>query len=154
MKHHIVLLGDSVFDNGLYVNGEPDVASHLRNAAPADWKVTLCAVDGSRTDDVTFQLKKVPEDASHLFLSVGGNDALDHSHLLTGFVTPGTQILEYLANAVDEFGMKYRSAIEDISALGKSFAVFTIYNGNLEAPCKSSESSRSRIQRCDIPDRW
>ncbi|MBA7566533.1 hypothetical protein ES708_08224 [subsurface metagenome] len=115
--HHIVLLGDSIFDNGVYVGGDPDVATHLRQLVPADWKVTLCAVDGSSTGDIIQQLKNVPQDASHLFLSVGGNDALAHSHLLTDFATPGIQILEYLADAVEEFGVKYRRAIKAISTL-------------------------------------
>jgi hypothetical protein len=29
---HIVLLGDSIFDNDAYTNGKPDVVTHLRRA--------------------------------------------------------------------------------------------------------------------------
>jgi len=29
MPQHIVLLGDSIFDNSVYTGGEPDVVEHL-----------------------------------------------------------------------------------------------------------------------------
>ena len=46
-NHHIVLLGDSIFDNGAYVDGGIDVVNHLRKVIPSDWKASLRAVDGS-----------------------------------------------------------------------------------------------------------
>ena len=46
---HIVLLGDSIIDNGSYVNqGELDVAGQVQEELP-DSKVTLLAVDGNVT---------------------------------------------------------------------------------------------------------
>ena len=49
MTRRLILLGDSIFDNGAYVKpGEPDVAAHLRARLPAaEWVVQLRAVDGS-----------------------------------------------------------------------------------------------------------
>jgi nicotinate (nicotinamide) nucleotide adenylyltransferase len=43
---HIVLLGDSIFDNKTYVgeNGK-DVVTHLRESLPNDWQATLKATD-------------------------------------------------------------------------------------------------------------
>ena len=73
---HIVLLGDSIFDNGRYVLGEPDVIAQVRKVMPAGGKALLLAVDGAMTDDVQGQVRRVPGEASHLVLSVGGNDAL------------------------------------------------------------------------------
>jgi len=131
---HIVLLGDSIFDNGAYVGREPDVATHLRQLAPANWKVTLCVAYGDKTGDVILQLWNVPEDASHLVLSVGGNDALAHSHLLSDSTISGIQILEYLALAAEAFEMNYGKLITEMSNLEVLFAVFTIYNGDLEPP--------------------
>ena len=131
---HIVLLGDSIFDNGVYVGSEPDVAAHLRQLVPADWEVTLCAVDGDRTEDVVRQLRRVPEGASHLILSVGGNDALAHSHLLSDTATPGMKILEHLDSAARGFESSYRKLIKKILDQRLPLAVFTIYNGNLEPP--------------------
>jgi hypothetical protein len=38
---HIVLLGDSIFDNSRYTEGGPDVISQGRQLLPADWRVSL-----------------------------------------------------------------------------------------------------------------
>jgi hypothetical protein len=43
---HVVLLGDSIFDNAAYTGREPDVITHLRRLLPNGWQATLCAVDG------------------------------------------------------------------------------------------------------------
>jgi hypothetical protein len=42
---HIVLLGDSIFDNSAYVGGGPDVIAQLRQELPG-WRCTLLALDG------------------------------------------------------------------------------------------------------------
>ena len=44
---HVVLLGDSIFDNARYVPGGPSVTDHLRRSLPREWQVTLLACDGS-----------------------------------------------------------------------------------------------------------
>lgn len=79
---HIVLLGDSIFDNGRYTMGGPDVISQVRQLLPDGWQASLLAVDGATTGDVRCQLQRMPSDASHLVLSVGGNDALMKSDIL------------------------------------------------------------------------
>ena len=42
---HVVLLGDSIFDNGLYVPGGSPLIEQLRTRLPKGWKGTLVAVD-------------------------------------------------------------------------------------------------------------
>jgi len=37
---HIILLGDSVFDNLKYVQPEPDVLARLQEILPTGWKAT------------------------------------------------------------------------------------------------------------------
>ena len=44
---HLVLLGDSIFDNAAYVRGAPDLVRQLRGQLPTTWDATLLAVDGS-----------------------------------------------------------------------------------------------------------
>jgi hypothetical protein len=56
---HVVLLGDSVFDNGAYVGGGPDVVTQLRQRLPAGWRATLAAVDGGVIRDIPHQLERV-----------------------------------------------------------------------------------------------
>ena len=73
---HIILAGDSIFDNGSYVHGDPDVTQQVKNVLDPIDKVTLLAIDGDITTGVANQLERLPGDATHLFISVGGNDAL------------------------------------------------------------------------------
>jgi hypothetical protein len=70
--NHIVLLGDSIFDNKHYVDGGLDVVTHLRQQLPAGWKATLRAVDGSVAENVHSQILNLPDDATHLIVSAGG----------------------------------------------------------------------------------
>ena len=73
---HVVLLGDSIFDNGTYVPGEDAVIDQLRAELPNDWEATLLARDGDVVADVATQLMELPDSATDLVVSVGGNDAL------------------------------------------------------------------------------
>jgi lysophospholipase L1-like esterase len=110
---HVVLLGDSIFDNASYVPDRPPVEQQVRQALPAGWKVTLLAVDGHTTQDVASQLARLPDDASHLFVSVGGNDALGAGWIL------GQRV-----HLVDE-ALRLLHALK---ATGKPVTVCTIYD--------------------------
>ncbi len=79
---HIVLLGDSIFDNAAYVSGHPDVIRQLRTILPKDWQASLLAVDGSVTADVLTQIPRIPASATHLIVSAGGNDGLSRADIL------------------------------------------------------------------------
>jgi len=57
---HIILLGDSVFDNLKYVVPEPAVLTQLQELLPGGWTATLRAVDGAVTYDVPGQLRDLP----------------------------------------------------------------------------------------------
>jgi hypothetical protein len=129
---HIVLLGDSIFDNGSYTRGEPDVAGHLASVIPWTWRATLLAVDGARTKDVCSQLDRVPQDATHLVVSVGGNDALFNSDLLETSVRSTAETLLMFADRLDAFEQAYRSTIDRITGLGRDVTICTIYNGALD----------------------
>ena len=97
MSQHLVLLGDSILDNASYVPGRrPAVIDQVRNRAPEGWSATLLARDGSVIDDVHRQLKVIPPDASHLVLSIGGNDVLSEVGILrqsVGSVGEGLRIV-------------------------------------------------------------
>ena len=133
MSSHVVLLGDSIFDNRAYTGGEPDVVAHLRALLPPPWRATLCAVDGSTALGLAEQLADVPEDASHAVVSVGGNDALLNSDLLGTAVRSTAEALARFRDRVDRFERAYRAAIEGVLALRRDTTVCTIYNGNLDA---------------------
>ena len=129
---HVCLLGDSIFDNKSYTRGEPDVVSHLQTMLPTGWRATLVAVDGATTRSMTPQLARVPEDATHLVLSIGGNDALGHMDLLRTPVNSTADALTLFASRVGAFAEDYRGAAEKVLALGRETTICTIYNGNLE----------------------
>ena len=121
---HIVLLGDSIFDNAAYVAGGPAVIDHLRTALPTGWTATLRAVDGDTTELVAVRLRGLPADAEYLVVSVGGNDALRHSHLLDA----GRNVLPEIAAARDAFAADYRAMLDAVLAHGKPTAVCTVYD--------------------------
>ena len=76
MTRHIVLLGDSIFDNALYVPRGMSVTEHVRQLLPTGDRVTMIALDGAKVASVFRQLERIPSDATHLVVSAGGNDAL------------------------------------------------------------------------------
>jgi hypothetical protein len=127
---HVVLLGDSIFDNGAYTDGGPKVIDQVRARLPTGWRATLLAVDGSTTRDVAAQLRRLPQDASHLVLSVGGNDALQRSDILNTRVATSAEALTLLHGVVRRFEESYRSAIQNCVARKLPLAVCAIYNGN------------------------
>ena len=131
---HIALLGDSILDNRAYTRGEPDVATHLRQLLPRSADVTLCAVDGSTTSDLNRQITQVPSRASHIVVSIGGNDALLNSDLLKMPVRSTTEALSLFGERIGQFELAYREAIESILCLQRKTAICTIYNGNLDPP--------------------
>ena len=131
---HVVLLGDSIFDNGAYTGGGPDAITQLRSLLPRGWSATLLAVDGARADDVVRQLDELPRDATHLVLSAGGNDALAHADLLEGPAASAPQILGFLADAAEAFERRYRRVIDRLTARELPLTVCTVYNGNFPDP--------------------
>jgi lysophospholipase L1-like esterase len=133
---HLVLLGDSIFDNAAYVRGGPDVVTHLRRLLPPDWRATLSAVDGAVIDDVPRQLVGLADDATHLVLSVGGNDALRHADLLDKPASSSAQVLGWLDDAARAFERRYRQMLATVLARGLPVTLCTIYNGNLGPPAQ------------------
>jgi hypothetical protein len=133
MGGHIVLLGDSIFDNGAYVGGAPDVVRQVRSALPEGWSATLLAVDGAVTEDVKRQLANVPEGATQLIVSAGGNDALGVSHLLGQPAASVGDAMLTLARAQTQFARRYEAMVEAVTALGVPAGVCTIYDANFPA---------------------
>lgn len=126
---HIALLGDSVFDNKAYVGGGPDVVEQLRMILPAMWNATLCAVDGAVVKDVRRQLKNVPSDATHLVISIGGNDALGESSVLEAPAGSVAEALQRLAAISERFHETYRQMLDHLIAARRlPTAVCTIYD--------------------------
>jgi hypothetical protein len=125
---HVVLLGDSIFDNAAYVPGGPDVVRQVRGKLPRHWQATLCAVDGAVTRSVEPQLRAVPSDASHLVVSVGGNDALGHAAIFREPARSVAEVLGRLAGIRDGFARDYLAMLDAVAARGLPVALCTIYD--------------------------
>ena len=125
--NHVVLLGDSIFDNAAYTGGAPDVVGQLRQRLPQGSKATLGAVDGGRIADVGEQLRLLPADATHLILSVGGNDALGHIDFLGAPAGSTAEALLGLAEIAAEFERGYHAMLAAVLARELPTAICTIY---------------------------
>ena len=132
--NHIILLGDSTFDNLSYTEGGPDVVSQVRELLPNGSCATLLAVDGSTMEDIPFQAQRISSDASHLVLSVGGNDAIMNSDVLLKPSKSTAKALGDLADASQRFEKKYRCAVAACRKTGLPLTICTIYNGNFPDP--------------------
>ncbi len=100
----------------------------LRHQLTAPTKATLLAVDGNVIADVKTQLKRLPADASHLVISVGGNDALQNQTVLTDRASNVAQGLEGFCRFRDTFRQSYRDMLSLVKQTGKPFAISTIYD--------------------------
>ena len=126
---HVVLLGDSIFDNAAYVAaGAPDVVRQVRRLSPHGSKATLLAVDGSTTASVREQLRRLPADATHLIVSAGGNDALHNSGFLAAPVRSAGEALLGLADIGEAFERAYLAMLTDVLARGLPTALCTVYH--------------------------
>jgi hypothetical protein len=134
VAEHVVLLGDSVLDNGAYVAGGPDVVAQLRPLLPAGWRATLLAVDGAVTADVARQLGRLPPDASRLVVSVGGNDALGQAGVLDEGARSVAEALDRWPASASGSGGTTRRCWTGSRPAGVPAAVCTIYDGRLPDP--------------------
>lgn len=132
--NHIVLLGDSILDNAAYVRGGLDVASHLRQQIPRGWKASLRAVDGSLVENVRGQIAGLPEDATHLIVSAGGNNALMNAGVLRQAASSSAEVLNNLADVAATFENGYREMLRGVLGLRKPTAVCTIYYPRMREP--------------------
>jgi hypothetical protein len=125
--NHLVLLGDSILDNKAYVDGGLDVIAHLRRQAPKNWQATLRAVDGCVVENVSKQTFDLPDDATHLIISVGGNDAILNADVLQMKVSSSAEVFNKLADYSSTFEFHYCRMLEAVLRFKKPTAVCTIY---------------------------
>ena len=126
--NHLVLLGDSIFDNRAYVGGGQAVIDQVKQRVPSDWQSTLLAVDGHTSRNIPQQLQHMPKDVTHIVLSVGGNDALN---TLQHLGLPATNVmgaLVELSGLLSTFRRSYTSLLTGLLTLKKPLMVCTVYD--------------------------
>lgn len=127
---HLVLVGDSVFDNQAYVSPGAATLDAVRARLAPGWSATLVAQDGSTVDEVGRQLMHLPTDATHLAVSSGGNDALSAAGILSERAKTVGEALWKLAQVGVQFERRYRDMLRSVRARALPTIVCTIYNGN------------------------
>lgn len=126
---HIVLLGDSIFDNAVYVPGGPSVLEHLLRMLPDGWQATLLAVDGATVSSTHAQLGRIPHDATHLVLSAGGNDALlTGGDLFHAEAADVREALEKIGSVSDEFASEYKHLVNELRSKHLPLTLCTVYD--------------------------
>lgn len=126
--NHAVLLGDSILDNGAYVAGGSPVVALLRARLSREWRVTLLAKDGSVLNDVARQLDQLPDNATHLIVSAGGNDALEYTPLVN-FPNPDSEaLLEDFVAAQNRFASDYREMLHALATARLPVVMCTVYD--------------------------
>lgn len=131
---HLTLIGDSIFDNKSYVKKKKSVIEHLNKLVLKGDKATLRAQDGAVVLDVHDQIKSIPKDTTHLFLSVGGNDALQSELLLGREVSDVAEALELASDAAQVFEKNYSQLLKKLLKTNLPLTVCTVYYPNFEDP--------------------
>ena len=137
MNNPIVLLGDSIFDNASYVGhkGRP-IIDYLNDFVDKNTRAILLARDGATMRDVPRQIKKIPKEAAHIFLSIGGNNILNHLPFLE---ETGASVLEVLNKFYEmrkSFEKEYFTLLEKLKNIGIPITVCAIYNCSFEGEKK------------------
>ncbi len=125
---HVVLLGDSIFDNAAYVASGDAVIDQLQDKLPEGYAATLLAVDGDVTDDVYAQLDNIPTDTTHLFLSVGGNDALRIARVMNEQVSTVGEAMEVFTEIRSDFQSRYRKLLVELVKKQGKLSICTVHD--------------------------
>lgn len=123
---HIVLAGDSIFDNGGYVPGEPCVTDQVQAVFPACWVASRVAVDGDCLRHIRSRIVTMSKQATYLVISIGGNDILGYADLLK-LMLDGMSMEEILEEPLQEFGKQYAEMLDWVSPFQIPFCVCTVY---------------------------
>ena len=134
-KKKLILLGDSVFDNKVYINpNERSVTEHLHSKLDSSlWDITVQAVDGATTETIQPQYNEagihfLDNTDTTFVVSIGGNDALNYIDSLDKLN------LEILYDIKKKFYSDYREAIDEIAETGHQLYLCTIYNPKFSDP--------------------
>lgn len=139
--NHVVLLGDSVFDNAAYVPRGTPVIRHLQAELGPSWKASLLAVDGSVTRQVADQIEDLPDGSTHLVVSAGGNDALQQASVLLEEAQSVGAVLRRMSETKSAFAQDYQGIVASLLARRKPVPLCTIYY-----PCFENEE----LQRASV----
>lgn len=123
---HIAMLGDSVFGNASYVGGAPDVWAQLQSLL-TDVEVSSAARDGAVIAGISQQLRQIPRSATHIMVSIGGNDAIGASGVIDEKAASVAEALEKIDAIRDRFERSYAGMVELVLERSLPVAFCSIY---------------------------
>jgi lysophospholipase L1-like esterase len=130
----LVLLGDSILDNGPYTRPEPDTTAHLGRLLSPAWSIRRLAQDGATMRTLPPQLEQLRVRPDCAVLSIGGNDAAQHVQLLEQRGMKGDELLDRLLEVADDFGRRYEAAARAVVERADRTLLCTIYEVQLLPP--------------------
>ncbi|MEY8213063.1 MAG: SGNH/GDSL hydrolase family protein, partial [Colwellia sp.] len=138
IKMNLVLIGDSILDNNIYVSEGKSVSNLLEPYLPAGANLIKLAVDGATSYDTLTQVNKLPKSVTHAVVSVGGNDALKLVPLLFEDSKNLNSALTTILPYIDRFRYNLSRILECLDLKGINICILNIYNSipNLEAEKK------------------
>ena len=125
---HIALIGDSIFDNGGYVDEGDSVIEQLSRKLSENTKATLLAVDGDVTNDVYAQLENLPDDTTHAFISCGGNDALRIASVLNKPVESVGHAMDVFTEIKNQFEERYSRMVRAVCNKVENVTICTVHD--------------------------
>ena len=125
---HIALIGDSIFDNGGYVDEGDSVIEQLSRKLAENTKARLLAVDGDVTDDVYAQLENLPDDTTHAFISCGGNDALRIASVLNKPVESVGHAMDVFTEIKNQFEERYSRMVRAVCNKVENVTICTVHD--------------------------
>ena len=128
---HTVLLGDSTLDNAAYTKGDLCIEDQMKAAERAHGNdCTSLALDGALISNIKSQLERLPPSATHLVISVGGNDSLTKLEIVRRCCQTIEQALILLHDVVQDFESEYAAMIALVMQRcpNMGIVVCTLYN--------------------------
>jgi hypothetical protein len=123
-----VLAGDSIFDSGPYNKQGESVIELLTKKSGDNYFCELIAVDGDVTNDVEKQLSKYNGAIDKLFISSGGNDALQNAYILNEQCSTVHEAMTLFAKILKGFRTDYKNMLKIAKKMTNNVTVCTIYN--------------------------
>lgn len=113
MYRHVVLLGDSIIDNRLYVE-KNTVSMHLKNLLEDNY-IFDNSLDGSLSEEILQTAKNggFTNDVTHFVISVGGNDLLSNKLFLLDEIS-GMSLDTKIEMTKDDIHREYSSSVQPI----------------------------------------
>ena len=133
-RKHVILLGDSVFDNNIYITSGNSVMKHLAEITPEHVTFTLIAKDNTKTSAMQEQLRNIPNDATHLIVSCGGNDALANTDIFQLQCKNVAEALALVEQRIRIFDVDHARMILWLAKFNLPTTLCTIYDADFPYP--------------------